>query len=553
MIDENILIKKSHGIYNRFVKRMIDFLIALILIIVLSPLILILMLLQLIFSGWPIFYTPLRGGYKNKPFHIIKFRTMVRHAEDLGGGTTALDDKRITKFGKLLRKTKIDEFPQLFNCLSGKMSFIGPRPELLKYVNQYQGLDKYIMEVRPGITDYSSIHFINLDEVVGSGDADKMYEEKVLKVKMQLRLQYVNDISFATDFKIFFKTIGSVIKKMFKALFKNKNDDYVYLANSNLKVSRICFGGCPMGGYGWGKTNEDDFIDAVHCALDNGINFFDTADVYGLGESEIVLGKALQGRRKEAIVASKFGCRRKEGKTYYDNSPMWIREALEESLQRLQTDYIDLYQLHYWDEITPLADIVNTLEELKKEGKIRAYGLSNIHGKQLEELQKYKNKFSSLQNEYSLANRDNEEDFLKIYKMLGITPLTWGSLGQGILAGKIDKNTVFEEGDRRLRPEYINFHGDRFIHNLEIVEVLKKLSLKYKKSVPSVAIRFILDYLPNSIVLVGVKNKKQLLENKEAMGWHLKKIDINRLLKISKWDEKTKSGKNLGEQNESKE
>lgn len=545
MINEETLQKKTHGFYNRFGKRLIDFFIALFLILVLSPIILLLMLLQLILSGLPIFYAPLRGGFHNKSFRILKFRTMVKNADKIGGGTTALNDKRITKFGKFLRKTKIDEFPQLFNCLTGKMSFIGPRPELLKYVNQYKGVDKYILEVRPGITDYSSIHFINLDEVVGTNDADKIYEEKVLKTKMKLRLQYVNDISFLTDFKIFFKTVWSVIKKILR--IKGKEDtDYLILKNSNIRVSRICFGGCPMGGYGWGKTNETDFIEAVHASLDNGINFFDTADVYGLGESEIVLGKALKERRDEAVIASKFGCRRKDGKTYYDNSPEWIREALNESLARLNTNYIDLYQMHYWDGVTPLNQIVDTLEELKKEGKIKSYGLSNVHGDELKHIAEFKNNFSTLQNEYSLANRENESDFIKLFNDLGLTSLTWGSLGQGVLAGRIDKNTVFEPNDRRLRPEYINFHGERFIHNLQIVEVLKKLSKKYHKSVPSVAIRFILDYLPNSVVLVGIKNKKQLLDNKDALGWHLHKKDITILLNVSNYNNLKSTGKDLG-------
>ncbi len=529
---EELLKKKSNSFYNRFLKRVCDFILSLVLISILSPFLIILMLLVLIFSGWPIFYTPLRGGYHNKPFHIIKFRTMVNHADKIGGGTTALNDNRITKIGKILRATKMDEIPQLFNVFIGNMSFIGPRPELIRYVEKYEGLEKYILEVRPGITDFSSMKFVDLQSVVGAMNADEAYEKYVLKEKNTLRIQYVSKVSFSTDFKIFFGTVGVVLKKIFH--IKSKDSNYVQLANSDLNVSRLCFGGCPMGGYGWGKTNEDDFIEAVHTSLDNGINFFDTADIYGLGESEIVLGRALEGRRKEAIIATKCGCRRENGKTYYDNSPEYIRQALDESLQRLKTDYIDLFQIHYRDNKTPLNDVINTLEELKKDGKIKAYGFSNIHGNDLNELKEYCHQISSLQNEYSLATRENENDFAILNK-LGITPLTWGSLGQGVLAGRIDENTIFDKGDRRLRPEYVNFHGERFKHNMEIVKVIKQLAKKYDKSCSSIAIRFILDYIPNSIVLVGVKNKEQLLLNKESLGWHLAKKDIKKLLKISKY------------------
>ena len=211
---------KYKGIYNKFVKRVIDFILALILTIVLLPFYLIISLLVVICSGFPIFYRPERGGYKQKTFRIIKFRTMVKNADQIGGGTTALNDPRITKIGIFLRKTKLDETPQLFNILSGKMSFIGPRPELLRYTNNYSEEEKVILQVRPGITDFSSIEFINLDEVVGGDNADEMYEKYVLKRKNELRIKYANEVSFVTDFKLFFKTVFSVIRKAFKYIFK---------------------------------------------------------------------------------------------------------------------------------------------------------------------------------------------------------------------------------------------------------------------------------------------------------------------------------------------
>lgn len=212
-----------NSLYNRFIKRPIGLLLAIILLIIVLPSYILIVLAILCEDGSPVFYRPLRGGYKNKPFHIFKFRSMVRNADKIGGGTTALHDPRITKVGNFLRKTKLDEIPQLFNIINGTMSFIGPRPELLRYTDQYEGEEKLIFEVRPGITDFSSIEFINLDEIVGQGDADEMYEKYVLKKKNALRIKYAKEVSFTTDVKLFSLTIWRVIKKAFSFIFMGKH------------------------------------------------------------------------------------------------------------------------------------------------------------------------------------------------------------------------------------------------------------------------------------------------------------------------------------------
>ncbi len=211
------------SVYNRIFKRCLDFTIALVAIIVLLPLILIFSLAVLIDDGFPVFYTPLRGGYKGKPFKIIKYRTMVRDADKIGGGTTALNDSRITKVGSILRKVKADEIVQIFNVLTGTMSFVGPRPELLQYTEQYTEEESVILKVRPGITDYSSLEFINLDEIVGGENADEMYEKYVLKRKNQLRIKYAEEVSLKTDFIILFKTVWCVLEK-FVRFFKSKRN-----------------------------------------------------------------------------------------------------------------------------------------------------------------------------------------------------------------------------------------------------------------------------------------------------------------------------------------
>lgn len=310
--------------------------------------------------------------------------------------------------------------------------------------------------------------------------------------------------------------------------------EYISLKNSDLTVSRLCMGGCPMGGYGWGAVEENELIEAVHTALDQGITFFDTADTYGLGQSELTLGKALGEHRKDVVIASKFGVRIRDGKTVYDNSPEWIAEALAASLKRLGTDYIDLYQVHYRDGVTPIDVVVETLEEMKKKGYIRYYGLSNIHSKDISELLPFAGKFTSFQDEYSLACRKNEADILEISDKISMTPLTWGSLGQGILTGKYTKDNVsFGSDDRRSREIYVNFHGKRLEKNLEIVEVMKQIAEKYHKPISAVAIRYILDFLPESVVLCGAKRPSQVLGNAEGCDWRLDENDLRLLDEVS--------------------
>lgn len=207
------------GVYNRVFKRVIGFSLAILLLVPLIPLYILIAIAIVIESGFPIFYKADRGGYRGSSFQIYKFRSMVRNADQIGGGTTALNDSRITKIGSFLRKTKLDETAQLLNIIKGEMSFIGPRPELLKYTNQYQGTEKYILEVRPGITDYSSLEFINLDDIVGSSNADEVYENKVLKRKNQLRIKYATTVSFKTDVKLFFQTIYMTSQKALSVAF----------------------------------------------------------------------------------------------------------------------------------------------------------------------------------------------------------------------------------------------------------------------------------------------------------------------------------------------
>ncbi len=312
--------------------------------------------------------------------------------------------------------------------------------------------------------------------------------------------------------------------------------EYTVLKNTDLKVSRIAIGGDPMGLHAWGDTNEADMLSAIHTAIDQGINFFDTADVYGLGTAETILSKGIAGHRHELILATKFGVRRTEDntRTFYDNSPAWIREALDGSLRRLKTDYVDIYQIHYFDGVTPLADVMGTLQELQKEGKIRYIGLSNVYLKDLETLRPFEGKYCSFQNQFSLACRDYEQDIQSISKEIKASPLTWGSLGQGILTGKYGRDVVMNASDKRSRDTFVNFHGVKLQKNLNIVDEMRKMEPKYGKKPASIAIRFIMDYIPESVAIVGVKRSAQVLSNCEAFGWTLDKQDIELLDRISR-------------------
>lgn len=207
------------GIYNQVYKRILDFCLAIVLLIVIGPLYILVAAAIIVDSGFPVFYRAARGGYHGAPFKIYKFRSMVKNADQIGGGTTALNDCRITKAGNFLRKTKLDEIPQLLNIIKGEMSFIGPRPELLKYTGQYEGAEQLILKVRPGLSDYSSLDFINLDEIVGEGNADQEYERRVLKKKNQLRIKYAETVSFKTDCQLFLQTIYKTSKKALQVIF----------------------------------------------------------------------------------------------------------------------------------------------------------------------------------------------------------------------------------------------------------------------------------------------------------------------------------------------
>jgi lipopolysaccharide/colanic/teichoic acid biosynthesis glycosyltransferase len=205
---------QTYEIYRRptyrLLKRIFDIVFACLGFLALLPFFTAIAVAVKLSSPGPIFYRGLRTGRFSKPFRIFKFRSMVVGA-DKGAGTTSRNDPRVTAVGRFIRRYKLDELPQLLNVLVGDMSFVGPRPELPRYTDQYQGEELLILQVRPGITDYSSLKFSNLNDLIGDEDPDQAYEEKILAEKNRLRIQYVKDQSFWLDLSLILKTILRVV------------------------------------------------------------------------------------------------------------------------------------------------------------------------------------------------------------------------------------------------------------------------------------------------------------------------------------------------------
>jgi lipopolysaccharide/colanic/teichoic acid biosynthesis glycosyltransferase len=206
--------KDTYTICALALKRMFDITLSCIVLLIIWPVLVLIAIGVKVSSPGPIFYKGVRSGLNGKPFRIFKFRTMVEDAESLGGATTGTNDHRVTRIGALLRRTKFDELPQFLNVVAGDMSLVGPRPEVLEYTSKYEGEEKYILCMRPGITDYASIEFADLDNLVGSADPDKYFREHILPRKNALRVKYVKEWSLGSDFGILWATFLRVMKRI---------------------------------------------------------------------------------------------------------------------------------------------------------------------------------------------------------------------------------------------------------------------------------------------------------------------------------------------------
>jgi len=299
--------------------------------------------------------------------------------------------------------------------------------------------------------------------------------------------------------------------------------EYKQLGLSDLQISRIGFGCWAIGGHGYGKVDDRESVKAIQRALDLGINFFDTADVYGFGHSEEILSKALGKIRKEVVIATKFGVHwDSTGRTYKDCNPKRINEALEGSLRRLKIDCVPLYQIHWYDGITPTEEIMETLIECQKAGKIRYIGCSNFSIRLIRKACKI-NRVESNQVLYNVLDRDTEKDIIKCAKELKIGILVYSVLSRGLFSGKYKEDSQFDFNDTRNKDN--SFRGKRLKKNLRAYDKLKEVAIDYNKTPIQVAIRWILDNPHVTSAIVGIKKIKQLEENVGAIGWELRPND----------------------------
>jgi aryl-alcohol dehydrogenase-like predicted oxidoreductase len=299
--------------------------------------------------------------------------------------------------------------------------------------------------------------------------------------------------------------------------------EYQRLGQTELEISRVGFGCWTMGGSRWGKVDDRDSIAAVHQALDLGVNFFDTADVYGFGHSEEILSQALGSRRHQVVIATKFGVSwDKEGNTSRDCSPKRLVAALEGSLRRLKLDCIPLYQIHWPDWKTPIGAVMEALKECQRAGKIRYIGCANFSPDIIREAQKTA-RLESLQMPYNILERDIEEEVLPFCRDEEIAVLAYQPLAHGLLSGKYAYGARFGEDDFRSGDR--NFQGETFKRNLKLVERLKQVAARHGKSPGQVAIRWILDNPAVTSAITGIRNPEQIAENVGAMDWRLSAED----------------------------
>jgi aryl-alcohol dehydrogenase-like predicted oxidoreductase len=299
-----------------------------------------------------------------------------------------------------------------------------------------------------------------------------------------------------------------------------------------LPVSRVGLGTWAIGGWMWGGSDEAESIKTIHHALDLGLNLIDTAPVYGFGRSEEIVGKALadQGRREKAILATKVGLEWVDSKVYRNSTPARIRKEIEDSLRRLRTDRIDLYQVHWPDPLVSIEDTAETLLEVQREGKILALGVSNYSPEQMEAWRRVA-PLHSVQPPYNIFEREIENDVLPYALQKNLLVLSYGAICRGLLSGSMKANRKFEGDDLRLTDP--KFQRSRFIQYLRAADKLGQYAWqKHGKSLLAFAIRWILDRGETMTALWGARNAGQLDPVEEAFGWRLSTQDYAEVDKI---------------------
>jgi len=297
--------------------------------------------------------------------------------------------------------------------------------------------------------------------------------------------------------------------------------EFIHVSGTEIKASRIGLGTWAMGGWMWGGTDEQEAIRTIHSALDRGINLIDTAPVYGFGHSEEIVGKALAmgSRRKHALIATKVGLDWKDGRPFRNTSKARIAKEIEDSLRRLKTDVIDLYQVHWPDPNTPIAEVADAMGALHRAGKIRAVGVSNFSPAQMDEFRKVA-PLHTAQPPYNLFERAIEDDVLPYCRKASIAVLAYGSLCRGLLSGRMSASTRFGGDDlRKTDPKFL---PPRFEQYLAAVEQLDRLAKeRFGKRVIHLAARWVLDRNKMNIALWGARRADQLAPIEDVVGWRI--------------------------------
>jgi aryl-alcohol dehydrogenase-like predicted oxidoreductase len=306
--------------------------------------------------------------------------------------------------------------------------------------------------------------------------------------------------------------------------------EFSVLGASQVKVSRIGLGTWSIGGWMWGGTDESAAIKAIQRALELGINFIDTAPVYGFGESESIVGRAIKGKARDKIVlATKVGIDwSSDGKPFRNSSKERITKEINDSLRRLQTEYVDLYQVHWPDIQTPFEETAEALKSLVKSGKIRAIGVSNYAPDQMDKFRQTCDLYTN-QPPYNIFEREIEADVLPYCLKNDIAVIAYGALCRGLLSGRMSVHTQFHGDDlRKVDPKFIQ---PRFQHYLEAVKQLDEYARhNFNKRVIHLAIRWLLDQPGVTVALWGARKPEQLEAIGDCLGWklepsHLQAID----------------------------
>lgn len=305
--------------------------------------------------------------------------------------------------------------------------------------------------------------------------------------------------------------------------------DYVILGRSGLRVSRICFGTWQFSGE-WGSHEEEESLAAMRRARELGINFFDSAQAYGFGASEQLLGKALRhelrSARDELVIATKGGLRQVGGRVERDSSPAFLRSGVEDSLRHLGVEYIDLYQVHWPDPDVPLAETAGALEEMVREGKIRHAGVSNYSAEQMQEFDRTR-PVETLQPPYHLFRRDIEDDALPWARENEVGVLAYSPLAHGLLTGKFDADTSFPDDDWRSSSDV--FEGDEFRRNLEVVDELRRFAEERNHSLTEVAVAWTLAQPGVHVAIVGARSPDHIDGSAPAGDLRLSDADLERI------------------------